>query len=100
MWIVGRTSLSVPVAPRCASGYGAKLFRLGCFLVRVCGWLRRVVFRHPRFRTSTRFPMSPTAASLIQAIRDRSAQVGVIGLGYVGLPLMRAFVNAGFRVIG
>jgi UDP-N-acetyl-D-glucosamine dehydrogenase len=33
-------------------------------------------------------------------IEDGSAIVGVIGLGYVGLPLMRAFNAAGFRVIG
>jgi len=33
-------------------------------------------------------------------IDDRSAVVGVIGLGYVGLPLMRAFCDAGFRVLG
>lgn len=33
-------------------------------------------------------------------IRDRSATVGVIGLGYVGLPLAKALVDAGFRVIG
>lgn len=38
--------------------------------------------------------------SLEQKIADRSAAVGVIGLGYVGLPLMRAFCDAGFRVIG
>ncbi len=31
---------------------------------------------------------------------DRSVVVGVIGLGYVGLPLARAFVDAGVRVLG
>jgi UDP-N-acetyl-D-glucosamine dehydrogenase len=30
----------------------------------------------------------------------REAQVGVIGLGYVGLPLAVAFAEAGFRVTG
>jgi len=38
--------------------------------------------------------------SLQQAIPKRSALVGVIGLGYVGLPLARAFVDAGFPVLG
>lgn len=38
--------------------------------------------------------------SLEQAIRNRSAVVGIIGLGYVGLPLMSAFVKAGFRTMG
>ena len=33
-------------------------------------------------------------------LRDKSATVGVIGLGYVGLPLARAFAAAGFRVLG
>jgi len=37
---------------------------------------------------------------LERAIRDRSAKVGVIGLGYVGLPLVSAFVDAGFSTIG
>jgi len=34
------------------------------------------------------------------AIRQRTARVGVVGLGYVGLPLIRAFVAAGFRTLG
>ena len=37
---------------------------------------------------------------LDQALREKSARVGVIGLGYVGLPLIRAFVAAGFRTLG
>ncbi|NQT13537.1 MAG: nucleotide sugar dehydrogenase, partial [Planctomycetes bacterium] len=39
-------------------------------------------------------------ASLEQSIRDRSARIGVVGLGYVGLPLIRAFVGAGFSTMG
>lgn len=38
--------------------------------------------------------------SLKQKIDDKSALIGIIGLGYVGLPLMNAFVNAEFRTIG
>ena len=38
--------------------------------------------------------------ALSDKIADGSAQVGVIGLGYVGLPLMRSFCDAGMRVIG
>jgi UDP-N-acetyl-D-glucosamine dehydrogenase len=38
--------------------------------------------------------------SLRDKIADRTAQVGVIGLGYVGLPLATAFAKAGFRVVG
>jgi UDP-N-acetyl-D-glucosamine dehydrogenase len=40
----------------------------------------------------------------VNALRDKiesnAAVVGVIGMGYVGLPLARAFWQAGFRVIG
>jgi UDP-N-acetyl-D-glucosamine dehydrogenase len=33
-------------------------------------------------------------------MKDRTAEVGVIGLGYVGLPLAVEFAKAGFRVTG
>jgi UDP-N-acetyl-D-glucosamine dehydrogenase len=39
-------------------------------------------------------------ADLKQNIADKTATVGVIGLGYVGLPLIDAFIHAGFRTIG
>ncbi|MCS7003186.1 MAG: nucleotide sugar dehydrogenase, partial [Dehalococcoidia bacterium] len=38
--------------------------------------------------------------ALLQRIADRTARVGVIGLGYVGLPLVVALLKAGFRVVG
>ncbi len=37
---------------------------------------------------------------LLSKINNQSARVGVIGLGYVGLPLIRAFIRAGFSVNG
>jgi len=37
---------------------------------------------------------------LLQKLGDRSAVIGIIGLGYVGLPLMLRFHEVGFRVIG
>ncbi|MGL6226714.1 MAG: nucleotide sugar dehydrogenase [Thermoguttaceae bacterium] len=37
---------------------------------------------------------------LATLIADKTAKVGVIGLGYVGLPLIRAFIQAGFKTIG
>ena len=40
------------------------------------------------------------AAELRQKLEARTATIGVVGLGYVGLPLLRAFFRAGFPVIG
>ncbi len=38
--------------------------------------------------------------ALLEKIENRSAKVGVIGLGYVGLPLAVEFAHAGFEVLG
>ncbi len=40
------------------------------------------------------------AAVLEQKIKSRTARVGIIGLGYVGLPLALEFAKAGFTVTG
>ncbi|HKY98222.1 MAG TPA: nucleotide sugar dehydrogenase [Gemmatimonadaceae bacterium] len=37
---------------------------------------------------------------LLAKLADRSATIGVVGLGYVGLPLALEFAKAGFHVIG
>jgi UDP-N-acetyl-D-glucosamine dehydrogenase len=37
---------------------------------------------------------------LLSKVRGRQAAVGIIGLGYVGLPLARAFADGGYRVLG
>jgi len=37
---------------------------------------------------------------LLERLRSKSARVGIIGLGYVGLPLAREFLSKGFRVTG
>jgi len=43
----------------------------------------------------------PTMALHLQDLLEaRSAVVGVIGLGYVGLPLVKAFTDAGLRTLG
>lgn len=44
--------------------------------------------------------MPEFARSLLSRFVARDATVGVVGLGYVGLPLVRAMHAAGFRVIG
>jgi len=38
--------------------------------------------------------------TLLSQLGDRSACIGVVGLGYVGLPLALEFAKAGFHVIG
>lgn len=37
---------------------------------------------------------------IIKKINNKSSVIGIIGLGYVGIPLSLSFVNAGFKVIG
>ncbi|HWB96177.1 MAG TPA: nucleotide sugar dehydrogenase, partial [Bryobacteraceae bacterium] len=44
--------------------------------------------------------MSATAEILEEKLRNRRARVGVVGLGYVGLPLAVEFAKAGFQVTG
>jgi UDP-N-acetyl-D-glucosamine dehydrogenase len=43
---------------------------------------------------------SASHARLAELINTKRAVIGVIGLGYVGLPLIRAFTGAGFRCMG
>jgi UDP-N-acetyl-D-glucosamine dehydrogenase len=40
------------------------------------------------------------AATLEKKIQTKEARVGIIGLGYVGLPLINAYVEAGYSAIG
>ena len=44
--------------------------------------------------------MPTSRESLAQAFQNKSAVIGVIGLGYVGLPLLDAFLSKGFRCVG
>jgi UDP-N-acetyl-D-glucosamine dehydrogenase len=44
--------------------------------------------------------MNSQNAALIQKLKDHTARVAVMGLGYVGLPLATVFAEAGFNVIG
>ena len=37
---------------------------------------------------------------LLERVRTRTARIGIIGLGYVGLPLAVVFAEAGFHVVG
>ncbi len=44
--------------------------------------------------------MGVMASPLLEKIRTREAKVGVVGLGYVGLPLSMVFAEAGYPVTG
>jgi len=44
--------------------------------------------------------MNQGAEELLKRIQDRQARVGVVGLGYVGLPLSIELAKAGFRATG
>ncbi|MEZ6041158.1 MAG: nucleotide sugar dehydrogenase [Planctomycetaceae bacterium] len=50
--------------------------------------------------TSVTTLATSAAGALQKKIAARTATVGVIGLGYVGLPLISAFTNAGLKCIG
>jgi UDP-N-acetyl-D-glucosamine dehydrogenase len=47
----------------------------------------------------TQVSQTPRDALLAKA-KDRSAVFGIVGLGYVGLPLAMELINAGYRVLG
>ena len=42
----------------------------------------------------------PIAAALLERLQSRSACIGIVGLGYVGLPLALTYAEAGYRVLG
>jgi UDP-N-acetyl-D-glucosamine dehydrogenase len=48
----------------------------------------------------TPFTSPDLAADLLARIDDRRLVIGVIGMGYVGLPLALTFANCGFSVVG
>ncbi len=55
-----------------------------------------VAIRQPEYRVTTPTPFE----SLSSKIENRTARVGVVGLGYVGLPLALRFASVGFPVLG
>jgi UDP-N-acetyl-D-glucosamine dehydrogenase len=42
--------------------------------------------------------MTTFKQALLQKVKDRTARVAVVGIGYVGLPLAVEFAEAGFEV--
>ena len=39
-------------------------------------------------------------AELLEKLRSRQALIGIVGLGYVGLPLSLTYAEGGYRVLG
>ena len=44
--------------------------------------------------------MTILSEKLRNKIRDKEARIGIIGMGYVGIPLGLEFANNGFNVLG
>jgi len=44
--------------------------------------------------------MNAIATELLKKIESKTATVGIVGLGYVGLPLSHACLKAGYKVVG
>jgi UDP-N-acetyl-D-glucosamine dehydrogenase len=44
--------------------------------------------------------MTNRALSLESKIKRKEARIGIIGMGYVGLPLVKTFLSKGFEVLG
>lgn len=44
--------------------------------------------------------MSATKTELVNRLNNKQATIGIVGLGYVGLPLMLRYADIGFKVLG
>jgi len=49
---------------------------------------------------SNSFDLEKTSEQFLQKVKTKKATIGVIGLGYVGLPLIMGFNDVGFNTIG
>src|SRR5262249_50615186 len=47
-----------------------------------------------------KIPRPMTISSLEQRYTDKTASIGIIGMGYVGMPLALTAAAAGFRIVG
>jgi UDP-N-acetyl-D-glucosamine dehydrogenase len=45
-------------------------------------------------------PKATTQAALVRKLKDRTARIGIVGLGYVGLPLVLRYAQVGYTVTG
>ncbi len=44
--------------------------------------------------------MNTICSKLVEKFNNKQAVIGIVGLGYVGLPLMLRYSEVGFKVIG
>ncbi|MBS3824837.1 MAG: hypothetical protein KGY53_13175, partial [Wenzhouxiangellaceae bacterium] len=44
--------------------------------------------------------MSHPDPALLDRLRNRESKIGIVGLGYVGLPLLLRYSEAGYRALG
>jgi UDP-N-acetyl-D-glucosamine dehydrogenase len=51
-------------------------------------------------KNEKRDSLPPAAERLIQRFEDYEATIGIVGLGYVGLPLAVVLADAGYKVVG
>ena len=51
-------------------------------------------------QSASEVALTGDAAALAEKLANKTARIGVIGLGYVGLPLISAFFHKGFTAIG
>ena len=63
-------------------------------------WARQRTLELATAPLARRTPLNTHSAPLLARLEQKQALVGIVGLGYVGLPLVQAFVDAGFRVLG
>src|SRR3954469_1218098 len=49
-------------------------------------------------RLKPRFPMHKD--TLLKRLNDKTAVIGIVGLGYVGLPLSLRYAEVGYKVVG
>ena len=57
--------------------------------------LRNSSRRATKMKSESRRPLL-SEERWLEAVENRAVHVGVVGMGYVGLPLMRTFCAAGF----
>ena len=65
-------------------------------LNRLTGRLKRL----SRSKKASAMQASEIKQSAIGKFRDKTATIGIVGLGYVGLPLMLRYAETGFKVLG